>query len=158
LTGSGKNALVYLGCSWKEYERYFKSLFTKGMTWELLRAGKIHIDHKKPLSWFDLENETEKRKAFHFTNTRPMWAKDNTSKKHRYIEKDCFYNKEIKRWRKIALKALDALRALNAHYNDISKSNPGFLGKLCLQDYALMNEALLKAETVLPKYAHLMKG
>jgi hypothetical protein len=34
---------------------------------------------------------------------------------------------------------------LDAHYNDLSKSNPGFLGKLVLQDYALLNQAMLAA-------------
>lgn len=47
---------------------------------------------------------------------------------------------------------LDALRSFNAHYDDLCKSNPGFMGKLCLQNYALWNEALLKSERVLARY------
>ena len=50
------------------------------------------------------------------------------------------------------LEVLKALRLINAHYNDLSASNPGFIGKLCLQNYKLWNEALLESERVLAKY------
>jgi len=39
-----------------------------------------------------------------------------------------------------------ALDLLNKHYNDLATSNPGFLGKLVLQDYALLNEAFIAVE------------
>lgn len=55
-------------------------------------------------------------------------------------------------WEQIARESLDALRLMNAFYDDLSRSNPGYLGKLCLTDYGQMNEALLKSETVLAKY------
>lgn len=45
--------------------------------------------------------------------------------------------------------ALNALRLLNAHLNDMRKSNPGYLGKLVLQDYGLMNEAFLATSAAL---------
>jgi hypothetical protein len=60
-------------------------------------------------------------------------------------------------WKTIAVDALDALRSINAHYDDLSKSNPGFMGKMCLQDYGLWNESLLKSEKVLKRYLHLLK-
>lgn len=46
---------------------------------------------------------------------------------------------------------LKALQLMNAHYDDISKSNPGFLGKLVLQDYALMNEAFIATRAAIAK-------
>lgn len=46
---------------------------------------------------------------------------------------------------------LDALLHLNAFVNDLSKSNPGYLRKLCLQDYGQMNEVFLKTSKVLRK-------
>lgn len=49
---------------------------------------------------------------------------------------------------------LKALRLINAHYEDLCKSNPGFMGKLTLQNYTLWNEALLESEKVLRKYRH----
>lgn len=58
-------------------------------------------------------------------------------------------------WEMIAKEALEALRAFNAHYDDLSKSNPGFMAKLCLQDYGLWNEALLKSGAVLQKYKEI---
>lgn len=39
--------------------------------------------------------------------------------------------------------AHNALGLMRQHLDDLSESNPGYLGKLCLQDYGLMNEAFL---------------
>lgn len=44
---------------------------------------------------------------------------------------------------------LSALLKLNCFCNDLSANNPGFLGKLVIQDYAQWNEAFMEAETVL---------
>lgn len=44
-----------------------------------------------------------------------------------------------------------ALDLMRRHYDDLSKSNPGFMGKLCLQDYALWNEALIAMDAALAK-------
>jgi hypothetical protein len=55
----------------------------------------------------------------------------------------------------MALDCLHALQLINAHYDDISKNNPGFIGKLCLQRYNLWNEALLVSEGALRKYANV---
>lgn len=49
-------------------------------------------------------------------------------------------------WKQIAEEAIVALRLMNAHHDDLSKSNPGFMGKMCLQDYGLWNRALMKSE------------
>ncbi len=46
---------------------------------------------------------------------------------------------------------LDALKLLWAFIDDVGKSNPGWMGKLCLQNYGQMNEAYLKTERVLAK-------
>jgi hypothetical protein len=46
---------------------------------------------------------------------------------------------------------LSALVKLNCFINDLSKSNPGFLGKLALQDYAQMNEAFIATSKALER-------
>jgi hypothetical protein len=70
----------------------------------------------------------------------------------------CLCEEDAEYWKTIAIETLDAINALGSHYNDIAFSNPGFLGKLCLQNYALMNEATIKSESVLRKYGHILKG
>lgn len=45
--------------------------------------------------------------------------------------------------------AVRAIRLMTAHYDDLSKNNRGWMGKMCLNDYALWNEALLSMEKVL---------
>lgn len=50
-----------------------------------------------------------------------------------------------------APETLAALKKLWAFLEDLRKSNPGYLGKLCLQDHAQMNEAFLQTESVLAK-------
>jgi hypothetical protein len=76
-TGS---AIQDLGCSIAEFERYFESLFTEGMSWSEVRSGKIHIDHIIPISAFDLTDPNEVKKACHYTNLQPLWAIDNLRK------------------------------------------------------------------------------
>lgn len=43
----------------------------------------------------------------------------------------------------------EALKLVQSHFNDLYESNPGFMGKLFLQDYALWNKALLAMDTAL---------
>ncbi len=47
---------------------------------------------------------------------------------------------------------LDALRLLWGFLEDVGKSNPGWMGKLCLQDYGQMNAAYLKTQRVLARF------
>jgi hypothetical protein len=80
LNKSGKSISPLLGCSIEMLKKYLISKFTKGMTWEDLMNGRIHIDHIKPLVLFNLESEEEQKIAFHYTNLQPLWAKDNLHK------------------------------------------------------------------------------
>jgi hypothetical protein len=77
----GKQDKTYdlLGCSKEDFIKYFESKFTEGMSWD--KVGKfIHVDHIKPCCSFDLTQEEEQQKCFHYTNLQPLWAKDNLSK------------------------------------------------------------------------------
>ena len=46
---------------------------------------------------------------------------------------------------------VEALDLMRRHYEDLGKSNPGFMGKLTLQDYGLWNKALLAMDAALAK-------
>lgn len=67
-----------LGIPVKELKVYLERMFVDGMNWE--NYGKWHIDHIIPLSSFDLSQGVEQKKAFHYTNLQPLWAKDNLQK------------------------------------------------------------------------------
>lgn len=67
-----------LGCTVDEFRKHIESLFQDGMTWE--NQGKWHIDHIIPCNSFDLSKAEEQAKCFHYTNTQPLWARDNLEK------------------------------------------------------------------------------
>jgi hypothetical protein len=72
----------YLGCDYDFARAYIEARFLPGMTWE--NHGDLwHIDHIIPLAAFDLMNESERKKAMHFTNLQPLWADDNRRKSAR---------------------------------------------------------------------------
>jgi uncharacterized Zn finger protein (UPF0148 family) len=70
-----------LGCTWDELCAYLESKFQPGMSWD--NYGEWHVDHIKPLSSFNLEDPAEFKKACHYTNLQPLWAKDNLVKSNK---------------------------------------------------------------------------
>lgn len=66
----------YLGCSFDEFKRHIEKQFLKGMTWE--NRSLWHLDHLRPVS--SAKTEEELIAIHHFTNLRPLWAKDNLAK------------------------------------------------------------------------------
>jgi hypothetical protein len=77
-----------LGCTGKEAHDYLESKFQKGMTWNNYGFGddKWHIDHIIPCDAFDLTNEDEQKKCFHYTNLQPLWQRDNLRKSNKILE------------------------------------------------------------------------
>lgn len=69
-----------LGCNVRFFRDYIKSKFIEGMSWELFMNGKIHIDHKIPCDYFDLNNEEDQKRCFHYSNMQPLWPIDNIKK------------------------------------------------------------------------------
>jgi len=81
-TGS---AVKDLGCTIKELKQHIEQQFQPGMSWNNWAIDGWHIDHIKPLSSFDLSNSEEFKKACHYSNLQPLWAKDNLSKNNKVI-------------------------------------------------------------------------
>jgi len=78
------SAVRDLGCSIKEFRTYIESLWLPDMTWDNY-GRKVGIkcwelDHKIPLSFFNILDREELLKACHYTNLQPLWAEDNWRK------------------------------------------------------------------------------
>lgn len=69
---------ITFGCSRDEFKAYIEKQFIEGMTWE--NFGEWHIDHIIPISKFDINNKDHRSQINHYTNLRPLWAKDNQSR------------------------------------------------------------------------------
>lgn len=74
-----------LGCSFQEFKIYFKSKFTKGMTWKRFMNGEIHIDHIRPCINFNLIDLEQQKECFNYKNLQPLWAFDNNSKGVKFV-------------------------------------------------------------------------
>jgi len=71
-----------IGCTIEELKQHLENQFSEGMTFE--NYGKWHIDHVKPCSLFNLENEADQRECFNYKNLQPLWAIDNIIKSNKY--------------------------------------------------------------------------
>ena len=80
LAGRGKGVLRYLGISIPKYRIYLESKFLPEMSWGNYGPFGWHIDHIVPISAFDLADTAQRSRAFHYTNTQPLWAVDNWKK------------------------------------------------------------------------------
>lgn len=82
LKGKKDESMEYLlGCDIKFYKKYLEKQFTPQMNWS--NYGVYwEIDHIKMLSTFNLEDLIERKKAFVFTNTRPLSIKENRQRKN----------------------------------------------------------------------------
>lgn len=65
-----------IGCDLETLKAHISRQFLKGMTWGNRRDW--HIDHIIPLS--KAETEDDVVRLNHYTNLRPLWAKDNLEK------------------------------------------------------------------------------
>ena len=72
--------LELLGCTLDFYEDYIEDQWEEGMTWDNWSVDGWHIDHIVPIYKFDMTNDWHVQMAFNYTNTQPMWAKENLSK------------------------------------------------------------------------------
>jgi hypothetical protein len=67
-----------LGCTLAELRAHLEAQFQPGMTWA--NYGAWHVDHRRPLSSFDLSDPAQVVVACHHSNLQPLWAVDNIRK------------------------------------------------------------------------------
>lgn len=80
--GLNKNneTMELVGCSKKFLREHLEKQFKPGMNWSNHSLRGWHIDHIRPLSKFDCTDPEELKKAFHYSNLQPLWAKENLKK------------------------------------------------------------------------------
>ena len=68
-----------IGCTWAFFDQWIASQFKRGMKWE--NYGKVwHIDHIEPLARFDVTDQNDMKRAWHYSNLRPLKAAENLKK------------------------------------------------------------------------------
>lgn len=73
------------GCSLLFMKQWIEYQFLSEHTWE--NHGKIwHFDHVKPMSSFNLENENDMKRCFHWSNLQPLGVKENLKKGSKIID------------------------------------------------------------------------
>jgi hypothetical protein len=70
-----------LGCSIDHFKKHIESNFLKGMSWD--NRSEWHLDHIIPVS--TAKNEEDLIRLNHYTNFRPLWAKENMQKYNKII-------------------------------------------------------------------------
>lgn len=74
------SAVKDLGCSIDEFKKYLEKQFQSGMNWTNWSYRGWHIDHKIPLSSFNLSDSEEFSRSVHYTNLQPLWGTENLTK------------------------------------------------------------------------------
>ena len=82
----GGSAVRDLGCTVAELKFYIEGQFKDGMTWENWSLHGWHIDHKIPLDFFDLTDPDHVKKACHYLNLQPLWARENIIKGNKILQ------------------------------------------------------------------------
>lgn len=88
------DTLSLIGCTISQFKSHLESQFEDGMNWS--NMGKWEIDHRAPLSGFNLSDPHQQRVAFNFNNCRPMWKPANRRKSDR-AEGELFTVRQLKR-------------------------------------------------------------
>ena len=72
-----------LGCTLSELQIHLEGQFKEGMNWGNHGVGGWHIDHKKAIATFDLNDRKQFLEACHYLNLQPLWAKENLKKSNK---------------------------------------------------------------------------
>ena len=81
-----KHSTDLLGCTIPEVRKHLERQFQSGMTWGNWSLHGWHIDHVIPLASFDFNDPEQQKRAWHYTNLRPLWAEENMRKRAKIIE------------------------------------------------------------------------
>ena len=88
LLEKNRHSIEYLGCDIDTFINHFQKkidYFNNFITTnEIMTIDNIHIDHIKPVSRFNLDNEDEFNQCCHYTNLQPLLAKDNLEKHNKW--------------------------------------------------------------------------
>jgi hypothetical protein len=68
---------IATGCSKPELIAHIEAQFLPGMSWGNYGRGGWELDHITPCASFDLTDEDQLLRCFHYTNLRPLWRIDN---------------------------------------------------------------------------------
>jgi hypothetical protein len=74
------SAIELVGCDIPTLKQHIEMQFLPGMSWDNYNHSTWHVDHIKPVNTFDLTDIEQQKICFHYTNLRPLWAKDNLSR------------------------------------------------------------------------------
>ena len=74
------NTFNLIGCSAEDFKKHIESLWLEGMSWDNYGPSGWHIDHIKECHTFDLSDPEQQKECFHYSNQRPLWAKDNLTR------------------------------------------------------------------------------
>ena len=77
------------GCNKQMLKYYFETLFNNNMNWNN-QSIYWQIDHRIPLSCFNLENDEELKFACNYKNLQPMEKSSNLNKSHDYPNNHLF--------------------------------------------------------------------
>lgn len=80
---SGAKLAEWFGYTLSQLREHLERQFTRGMSWDRFAKGEIHIDHRLPLSSFDLTDPEQFRAAWSLPNLQPLWAEKNLQKSNR---------------------------------------------------------------------------
>ena len=93
-----KHSIEYLGCNIETFINYFQKkmdYFNEFIaTDELMAFDNIHIDHIKPVSVFNLDDEDEFLDCCNYTNLQPLLKKDNLEKHNKWTDENEKYWRE----------------------------------------------------------------
>jgi len=77
-----------IGCSVTEFKEHIQKQFTDDMSWEL---KNFELDHIIPCAFFDLTDQAEQKKCFHYSNFQPLKHDANNAKKDYILEQHMEY-------------------------------------------------------------------
>jgi len=83
--------LELIGCTPQQLKENLKNQFQDGMNWSNWAIDGWHIDHEVPIKYFvdnyDYKEEIIQKICWHYSNLRPMWAKENIIKGNKISKK-----------------------------------------------------------------------